>query len=158
MAHQPDWQWDLATMKPTGFLQGYIYWPFATPQGGGNIGEIWKTGKNFMEDFIKRGKSGKVHAKTGKNFQRGGGNFYIWPVYIPLHFLEQELLSCDVSPIQSSPSRSWDEWCSPEPFDDRTCILLCSGGLVRTVSSNLSMIILHHCSGIFTMKLIKITG
>ena len=28
-----------------------------------------------MEDFIKRGKSEKVDAKTGKNFQSGGKNF-----------------------------------------------------------------------------------
>ena len=37
-----------------------------------------------MEDFIKRGKSEKVDAKTGKNFQSGGKiflagqNIYPW--------------------------------------------------------------------------------
>ena len=38
-----------------------------------------------MEDFIKRGTSRKVHAKTGKNFQRGGGKFlYLASIYICL--------------------------------------------------------------------------
>ena len=52
----------------------------AISQGGINL----EKRKNLMEDFIKRGKSEKVHAKTGKNFQRrGGGYFWLARIYSP---------------------------------------------------------------------------
>ena len=50
-----------------------------------------------MEDFIKRGKSEKVDAKTGKNFQSGGKFFQLARIYIPgkMIILTQETPSGD---------------------------------------------------------------